>query len=60
MIHTFPKLEKAFAIIGSIVALVETTTVFGALAEPDFGGVRLSDVNDQKRQETANYAPAPT
>jgi len=41
----FPKLARTFAISGSVAALVETTTVFGALAEPDFGNVRLPDVN---------------
>jgi hypothetical protein len=50
----FPRLAKTFAIVGSVATLVETTTVFGAFAEPGFGGVWLPDVNDQKREETAN------
>jgi len=52
VIRMFPEPAKLSAIIGSVAALIETTTVFGALAHPD--------VNDQKRQETANYVLAPT
>jgi hypothetical protein len=53
----FHKLAKTFAIIGSVVALVEASAVFNAAAEPDFSGVWLPDVRDQKRQETANMPP---
>jgi hypothetical protein len=53
----FHKLVKTFALVGAVVGLVETATVSGALAEPDFSGVWLPDVRDQKRQETANMPP---
>ena len=51
------KLAKTFAILGSVAAPVKMTTVFGALAEPDFCGVRLPHINDQNRQETRIMPP---
>lgn len=54
MIH---KLVKTFAIVGSVVAVVQASTVVGASAEADFSGVWLPDIRDQHRQETANMPP---
>jgi hypothetical protein len=52
------KVARRLAIAGCIAALVETTIAFGALAEaPDFSGVWIPDIKDQKRQETANMPP---
>jgi hypothetical protein len=53
----FLKFAKTFALVGSLVALVESSTVFNAQAEPDFAGVWLPDARDQHRQETANMPP---
>jgi hypothetical protein len=52
----FPKLAKAFAIVGSITALAGASTA-GAQAQPDFSGVWLPDILDQIRQETENMPP---
>jgi hypothetical protein len=54
MLHKF---AKNLTIAGSIVVLVESLAVSNVMAEPDFSGVWLPDVTDQKRQETANMPP---
>jgi hypothetical protein len=49
---------KKLAIVCCAAALVEAFVASHALAEPpDFTGVWLPDVKDQKRQETANVLP---
>jgi len=46
------------AIFACIAILIETLAASRALAEPpDFSGVWLPDIRDQKRQETANMPP---
>jgi hypothetical protein len=51
-------LTKRLTIIGCIMALIEVSSGFVALADaPDFSGVWLPDIRDQKRQETANMPP---
>jgi hypothetical protein len=52
------RLAKRFAIIGCVAALIDMSSVYVALADtPDFSGVWLPDIKDQKRQETANMPP---
>src|SRR5215467_4653073 len=49
---------KRLAIAACVAALLGTSAVFSARAEtPDFTGVWLPDIRDQKRQETANMPP---
>ena len=49
---------RGLAIVCCAAALVEVFVVSPALAElPDFSGVWIPDVKDQKRQETANAPP---
>ena len=49
---------KKLAIVCCAAALVEAFVAPRALAEPpDFSGVWLPDIKDQKRQETANVLP---
>jgi hypothetical protein len=51
-------LAKKFAIICCVAALIGVSFTSGAHAEPpDFSGVWIPDVQDQKRQEIANMPP---
>jgi len=51
-------LAKKFAIICCITTLLGTSaTSLASAAQPDFSGVWIPDVRDQKRQETANMPP---
>jgi hypothetical protein len=50
--------SKKFAVVACVATLIGTPAVSGARAEtPDFSGVWLPDIRDQKRQETANMPP---
>src|SRR5215831_21078513 len=49
---------KRLTIVACVAALIGTSVISGARAEtPDFTGVWLPDIKDQKRQEAANMPP---
>jgi hypothetical protein len=51
-------IANKLAIVCCAAALIEAFAISGARAEPpDFSGVWIPDVRDQKRQETANMPP---